>query len=416
MYTNKQVPDEKCLDNTIALMREGYLFIKNRIERYHSDIFKTRLLAQKIICMSGKEAAELFYDQKRFERYGAAPKRVQKTLFGENAIQSMDGKAHIHRKQLFLSLMTPQHQKQLSDLVMKQLQRSVSRWEGKKIILFDRVKNILCWSACRWAGVPLKQSEIRDRADDFSAMVDAFGAVGPRYLKGKSARKRTEKWIEKVIKDVRDGKLKSEESSALYKMAFYKGPDGIELDTHMAAVELINILRPIVAIATYIAFSALALCKYPEYKEKLRSDDNYSEMFVQEVRRYYPFTPFLGARVRHDFIRKDCLFKKGTLVLLDIYGINHDVRIWGDPDEFRPERFMEWESSLFEFIPQGGGDSATGHRCPGEGITVEIMKTSLDFLVKKIEYEVPDQDFNYSLSRIPTYPKDGFIMSNIRQK
>ena len=33
-------------------------------------------------------------------------------------------------------------------------------------------------------------------------------------------------------------------------------------------------------------------------------------MFVQEVRRYYPFTPFLGARVKKDFVWNKCEFKE----------------------------------------------------------------------------------------------------------
>jgi fatty-acid peroxygenase len=248
-------------------------------------------------------------------------------------------------------------------------------------------------------------------------MVDAFGAVGPRYWKGKTARLRAEKWIREVIEDVRSGKLKAEKNTALYNIAFFKELDGCRLNTQMAAIELINVLRPIVAISTYITFAALALYEYPVCKEKLASGDGgYFEIFSQEVRRYYPFGPFLGARVKNDFQLNDYRLKKGMLVLLDMYGTNHDSRIWNNPDEFDPERFKEWKGSLFDFIPQGGGDPAVTHRCPGEGITVEILKAFLDFLVNKIDYEVPRQNLDYSLSKMPTLPESGFIMNNIKGK
>lgn len=102
-----------------------------------------------------------------------------------------------------------------------------------------------------------------------------------------------------VIEDVRSGKLQTPEGSALYEMAFHTELDGNRLDSHMAAVELINVLRPIAAISYFITFSALALHDYPEYRGKLRSrDDQEAERFAHEVRRYYPFAPFLGAIVK----------------------------------------------------------------------------------------------------------------------
>ena len=101
MSSNQQIPNEKSLDSSLALMHDGYLFIKNRVDRYHSDLFQTRLLMQKVICMSGMEAAEVFYDTERFQRYNAMPKRVQKTIFGVNAIQSMDGEAPYSPKTIF---------------------------------------------------------------------------------------------------------------------------------------------------------------------------------------------------------------------------------------------------------------------------------------------------------------------------
>jgi fatty-acid peroxygenase len=180
------IPHDKSLDNSIALMKEGYLFIQNRMKKYNSDVFTARLLGEQAICISGEEATKLFYDNDRFQRKGAAPKRIQKSLFGENAIQTMDGQSHIHRKLLFMSLMTPPHQKLLGQIVREQWQASAQRWhEKEEVILFDEAKEILCRVACSWAGVPLEDAAVKDRADDFMNMVDAFGAVGPRHWKGR---------------------------------------------------------------------------------------------------------------------------------------------------------------------------------------------------------------------------------------
>ncbi|MEH7663233.1 cytochrome P450, partial [Bacillus velezensis] len=182
---NEQIPHDKGLDNSLALLRDGYVFVKNRAENYRSDVFRARLLGKTFICMSGAEAAKLFYDTERFQREHALPKRVQKTLFGTGAIQSMDGERHKHRKLLFMSLMTPPRQKRLAEAVAKQWKASAEKWEGSnRIVLFDEAKKGLCRAACEWAGVPLKDSEVKERAEDFTDMVDAFGAVGPRHWKG----------------------------------------------------------------------------------------------------------------------------------------------------------------------------------------------------------------------------------------
>ena len=216
MSTKKQVPHDKSLDNTIDLLKEGYLFIRNRVDKYQSDIFETHLLGQKVICMTGEESAKIFYNPELFYRKDATPKRVQKTLFGVGAIQSMDGEAHIHRKNLFMSLMTPSYQNQLAKLMMDKLLDSIKVWENKEqIILFDEVNEILCRVVCQWAGVPLKESEVKERAEDFSLMVDSFGAVGPKHWKGRRARIRTEEWIKGIIEYVRSGNNKVEEDSAL---------------------------------------------------------------------------------------------------------------------------------------------------------------------------------------------------------
>lgn len=366
----KKIPQDKCLDHTLSFLKEGYFFISDRVNRYHSDIFETRLLGKKVICIRGEEAAKVFYNNKLFRRKGALPKRVLKTLFGINAIQTLDGTKHLHRKHFFQSVVNPEARKRLIEIAVKKWEKAAGRWENcEQIQLFNEANTILCQSVCEWAQVPLNPAEEKNRIKDFRDMVSSFGSVGLKYWNGKMARKRTEKWMKQLIEDTRAGRLNPDKNSALYQAAWYKEGSNL-LDSHMAAVELINILRPTIAVSRYITFLALALRDHPACREKLieaysSCQEGYPEMFVQEVRRYYPFVPCLGAIVKRDFKWKGWKFRRGTLVLLDIYGMSRDPHIWENPEEFEPERFRGGGRHLFDFIPHGGGSVSTGHRCPG---------------------------------------------------
>jgi fatty-acid peroxygenase len=414
----RSIPKEKCFDNTFALVQEGYLFIRNRVVKYQSNLFETRLLGQNVICLSGKKAAKLFYNEVYFKRSGAAPSHVQKTLTGKHAIHTIDDLEHLHRKNMFMSLTTEAHATQLAELFKIELNASISQWTyNGEIILFNEMAQVLCKVVCNWAQVPLNESEMKKRTKDFIAMVDGFGGVGLRYWKGRKARICTERWIKSSIEEVRSGNLEANQDSALYTLAFFKDLDGNLMDAQTAAVDLINLLRPTIAISIFITFIALALHEHSECAQKLLlKEDRSIEMFVQEVRRFYPFAPFVGARVRKNFIYNQVKFKKGTLVLLDLYGTNHDSEIWEHPYQFQPLRFSQEIKDLFYFIPQGGGDCSKTHRCPGEEITIAMMKVALNFLINQIDYDTPNQDLSYSLKRIPSLPKSGFIIRNIRNK
>jgi fatty-acid peroxygenase len=205
--------------------------------------------------------------------------------------------------------------------------------------------------------------------------------------------------------------------SALYEITWHHDHNDFLLPPRVAAVELINILRPIVAIATYVTFGALALKDHPECIKRITGKDNdYTQMFVQEVRRFYPFGPFIGARVRSNFTWHKYQFKKGTLVFLDLYGTNHDPKLWVLPNRFIPERFENRVVTPYDFIPQGGGNVEKGNRCPGEHITVGAMKISMDILVNHLSYRLPIQDLSFSLTRMPTLPKSKIILINIKRK
>lgn len=411
-----EIPRIPGFDSTLGLLLDGYEFIGKRCDRHQTDIFQTRLMLEKTICMRGKEAAEVFYDTSKFTRQGAAPKRVQKTLLGEDGVQGLDGDVHRQRKQIFMALMTPEHMDQLNDLTHHYCRDYARTWQQMdRVVLFDEIEEILCRAVCDWSGVPLPAAEVKQRTRQLSQMIAGSGHIGPQHWQARRARQQAEDWIETLLEQIRSHTLDVAEGTAAHAFAWHRSPSGDLMDRHAAAVDLLNVLRPTVAIGRYIVFAALALHQHPDCRQAIRQgDSDYVALFTQEVRRFYPFFPFAAARTRQDFDWHGYRVPAGVRVLLDLYGTNHHPHLWDQPNEFRPERFRNWQDNAYDFIPQGGGDHHTNHRCAGEWLTIRVMERVLTFLVTEIDYRVPDQNLDISLSTLPPVPKSCFIISDVK--
>ncbi len=390
-------------DDTLTLKLDGYAFIGHRCRELGTDVFETRILLQRTVCMLGADAARCFYDGERIQRDGAAPMRVQATLFGRGGVQSLDGAAHHVRKQMFMQLLAPANVRRLCELFETSLLSALPRW-ADRAVLFDEAQDALCRAACAWAGITLDDER---RIRDLAAMIDGGGGAGPRNWRGRVGRARAEWWVEKQIEQVRSGVL-----PGIGALGVFANSD---LEARIAAIELLNMIRPTVAVARYVTFAALALHEYP-HTEDLVHDESTLDPFVHEVRRFFPFFPAVVGRARRTFTFHDVEIREGDRVMLDLYGTNHDPRVWERPDEFHPERFIGRAIDPYTLIPQGGGDTPTGHRCPGEALTIELIKSSVRFLTRRISYEVPPQDLSISLSRIPAQPASRFVITNARAR
>ena len=388
-------------DDTLALALEGYAFIGNRCLALETDVFETRILLQRTICMIGAEAARLFYDGDAMQREGAPPLRMQATLFGRGGVQSLDGEEHRLRKQIFTSLLSRDGVARMLHLFEQRMRAAIPTWQPQTV-LFDAMQDILCRAICDWAGLRLDDDR---RVRDIASMIESSGGAGPRHWRGRVGRARAEWWVERQIDEVRNASTPIAEALGIFARS--------DLDRRIAAVELLNIIRPTDAVARYITFCAHALHEFPHAADLVR-DDAYLEPFVHEVRRFYPFFPAVVARARRNFRFHEVDFAEGNRVMLDLYGTNHDARSWPEPEHFRPERFVGWSGDPYTLIPQGGGDVATGHRCPGELLTIELMKSATKLLTRELDYEVPAQDLSISLLRIPALPASRFVIENPR--
>lgn len=398
-------------DQTLALLRHGYGYLSRRMRELDSSAFQGRLFGARTVFLGGPAGARLFYDTERLQRAGAVPSPVRLSLFGKRTVHALDDEEHRHRKELFDRVAAPDRVAELAELTQRYWHAAARRWRQRSAVrLFDESVGVLGTAVCRWAGVP---DPPRARLDDLATMVDDFGAVGFGWLRGRMARRRANRWAEELIEMTRAGVLHPEPETALRVVAEHRDRRGRLLSTRTAAEELINVLRPTVAVSWFVCFAAHATHVHPQWRHRLAtSDEELVRAFVDEVRRSYPFAPLLAAKARRDFRWRGHDFRTGGRVVLDLYGTDHDPRVWDDPYRFDPYRFLQAQPDAFEFVPHGGGDRYAGHRCPGEDLTAELLVRAVRVL-SGLDYHVPQRDLAIASARFPARLRDGFVMTNV---
>ncbi|BAH95756.1 Os12g0582666 [Oryza sativa Japonica Group] len=118
----------------------------------------------------------------------------------------------------------------------------------------------------------------------------------------------------------------------------------------------------------------------------------YLQCVVKETLRLRPVGPVIPA---HEAM-EDCKVggyhvRRGTMILVNAWAIHRDGDVWGSPEEFRPERFMDDGAGAgavtavtAPMLPFGLGR----RRCPGEGLAVRLVGLTVAALVQCFDWEI----------------------------
>lgn len=274
------------------------------------------------------------------------------------------------------------------------------------------MKVVLTRSAYGWAGLPLPTDDAKVTAD---RLADLFMHAGPSpvgQIKARRARRHLERETVQAIEELRAGGFADVAPDRAFPVvALWTDQEGQLLPAHVAAVELLNIIRPTVAVSVFMAFAALALERHRETVARVRDHPDWPHAFVQEVRRTAPFFPATTGIARADLDWQGETIRAGTRVVLDLYGTNRDARHWQEPDRFDPARFLDWPGDPYTMVPQGAGEHARTHRCPGEWLTIRLMERFTTFMHGEIDWRLADPDVQMDYSSFPALPKKGVLIS-----
>ncbi|KAK8687242.1 hypothetical protein V6N13_086068 [Hibiscus sabdariffa] len=152
----------------------------------------------------------------------------------------------------------------------------------------------------------------------------------------------------------------------------------------------------------------------------------YLQAIIKETLRLYPPGPVIGLRSATE----DCILStghrvpSGTRLLINAWKIQRDERIWPNPLNFQPERFlttnkdMDFQGQTFELIPFGSGRRS----CPGVSLALRMSHYILgSFLhgfdvAKPSELEDIDMTESPALTNLKATPLDVLITPRLGSK
>ncbi|WCJ40670.1 cytochrome P450 family 82 subfamily C polypeptide 4 [Euphorbia peplus] len=119
----------------------------------------------------------------------------------------------------------------------------------------------------------------------------------------------------------------------------------------------------------------------------------YLSAVIKETLRLYTPGPIGTPRI----VREDCYLSgyfvpKGSYLFLNIWKVHRDPSVWSNPEEFKPERFLNEKSYLditgnsYEFLPFSAGRRA----CPGNNFAMHVMSLSLARFLQGFNITTPN--------------------------
>ena len=410
-------------DDSISLLLHGYDFGSRIWRRVRGGARSApmRLLGDDTIFVRGAEGVELFYDEERIARHGAMPAIVQETLFGHGSVHSLDREDHRHRKATFVDVLYDDAQvERLLPLLEREWQGELSAWiEGSsRRSAYEAGVGALGRSIMRWAGLPGTPAAKTRWSARLAQIVDGFGApYSPSFAFAWANRRWSDRHAQRLIEAVRADALSAEKGTALHEWAWHRDRDGDLLPAQTAGIELQNSIRPMVAAARFVAYAAKELHDRPQWRRRIAAETAergslvsgpLATAFAQEVRRTALFVPMLPGWAITDIELDGQRVAAGGRVVLDIVGTDTDEHAWTNPGAFDPERFVGVEDyeALTAFIPHGGADVATGHRCPGEKLTIAGLAASIAAMSDP-RVSILGDGLDVNRRRLPTKPASG---------
>jgi cytochrome P450 family 110 len=405
-----KLPDSPKIPKFIQLVQWIYqpLQLMENSAKAYGDCFTLWLTnKQPMVFLSNPQAIQQLFTDHLSNLDSRASAQILQPLLGENSLLLLSGTSHQRQRRLLTPPFHGDRMKAYGSIIANITKETISQWAiGQSFSVRDSMQEIslkvilqavfglhegeryVQLQKLLRSILDLSGSALRSSISFFPGLQVDLGPWSPwgNFLR---QRQQIDQLLYAEIQNRRDHPDPSR-TDILSLMMSARDENGAS----MTDVELRDELMTLLVAGHETTASALTWALYwihrtPQVREKLLAELDscrnnadldeitrlpYLTAVCQETLRIYPIAMITIPRIVKSPIEiMGHHFEPGTLLLGCIYLTHRRPDLYPEPQQFRPERFLERQYSLYEYLPFGGSN----RRCLGMAFALFEMKLVL---------------------------------------
>ena len=328
---------------------------------------------------------------------GESSKPVLEPTVGSNSLLTLDEEPHMRQRKLLLEPFHGTNVKRWEATIRSITEQDIARWpSGEPFSLHDRARTITLEVILRAVFGVREQDrferartlvkEFTNRAHPISMFPVARRDLGPLspWVRFKRSREALDGFLYEEIERRRTEPDLAERDDVLSLLLCASDEAGEPLTQQELRDELVTVLAAgHETTATAVAWAFERLLRTPRVLHRLTQTlaegDEYLEATIKETLRMRPVVTDVGRLLTREIELGGYRIPAGALVMPAITGIHFREDLYPQPDEFRPERFLERTPEPYAWIPFGGGV----RRCIGAAFAQFEMRVILRTILER---------------------------------
>ncbi|MEL6321543.1 MAG: cytochrome P450 [Cyanobacteria bacterium J06626_14] len=368
-----------------------------------------------LVYFSSPDALQTIFTAKPEQLTAGRGNQILKELIGEHGIVLLEGTAHQRQRQLLMPPFHGDRMRSYADVIRSITTELIDQWTVDTTIAVRPAMQSISLQVILQAVFGLEQGGRYDQLRQaLTQMLDGFGSpIGAMFLFYPFLQKDWGAWtpwgrflrqrqrVDDILYDEiahRRAQPDANRTDILSLLMAARDPEGQPMSDVELRDELITLLfAGHETTASALAWAVYWIAYLPEVRSRLLTeiesvDDVADPMAIarlpylnavcQETLRLYPIAISAFPRVVQQPMEiAGYWIEAGTVIMPSIYLAHHRPSVYPEPKQFRPERFLERQYSLYEYLPFGGGD----RRCIGSAFALYEMKLVLFELLSRTE-------------------------------
>jgi cytochrome P450 len=379
-----------------------------RFQRRYGDIFSVSFPFYENLAYVADPALvkQLFTTPPEQAHAGEANASVLEPALGPHSVLTLDEAPHMRQRKLLLPPFHGERIERYGELIREATRREMAHWPvGEPFALRPHTQRIALTVILRAVfGV-----EDDERLARFEALIERFaerltlvtafpplrrdlGHFSPwaRFL---AARAALDAFIYEEIalhRAERAGEQESDDVLSLLIAARHE--DGSPMSDAELRDELVTILAAgHETTATGLAWAVERLLRNPGVLADLRDsvlagEDAYLDATIRETLRARPVLVDVARKLTAPLEIGGYELPAGSFLMAAIAALHYREDLFPEPEQFRPERFLDAKPDTYAWIPFGGGV----RRCIGAAFAEYEMRIVLREFVQRAELSAPD--------------------------